>query len=185
MTKPAFIVEGQTEKLFLSSVCAGSPIRTLELNGKDVALDAIIGKIESLSVLLKGRFSPIVVVFDREDRELSADGIAQKVADALSARRPSDRYVIGVADRMIENWILADWESLRVSIPELPATQPRTEGINGKAHLRSLLGARGYSATIDGPKLLRKARASFVQRTSSSFGALKRQLSVPCRWLSQ
>jgi len=40
MSRPAFIVEGQTEKLFLSNACSDSPIRTLELNGKDVEIEA-------------------------------------------------------------------------------------------------------------------------------------------------
>jgi len=54
MAKPAFIVEGQTDKLFVASVCSDSPIRTLELNGRDVDLEAIIRRIETLSALLGG-----------------------------------------------------------------------------------------------------------------------------------
>ena len=106
------------------------------------------------------------------------------VASALGQKRPADRYVVGVADRMIENWILADWESLRMSIPNLPAEPPSVEGRNGKGILRRLLRDQGYSATIDGPKLLRKARPSFIQRQSKSFDEFRRQLAISCWWLA-
>lgn len=42
-----------------------------------------------------------------------------------------------------------------------------------------------YSTTIDGPDLLRKARPSYIQRSSRSFDRLKRQIAFSCWWLAQ
>jgi hypothetical protein len=183
MNSPAFIVEGYTEKIFLSRACPGSPVKRLEINGKAVLLTAIVDRIESISKFFYGRYRPIVVVFDREGRKESADAIAASVATELTRRRPTDQYAVGVADRMIENWILADWERLRESIGALPAPPNRVEGSNGKAMLRRLLAERGYSATIDGPALLKRARPSVIENYSASFGFLRKQLHFDCWWL--
>jgi hypothetical protein len=86
---------------------------------------------------------------------------------------------------MIENWILADWERLKESIGTLPAPPSLVEGNNGKAILRRLLAERGYSATIDGPALLKRARPSMIEKHSDSFGSLRRQLHFDCWWLVQ
>jgi hypothetical protein len=185
MSNPAYIVEGYTEKIFLSKVCPGRPIRRLEINGKDVLIEAIIDRIESLSAFFAGQYQPIVVIFDREGRQLSAGQIAHLVGAELKKRRPMDQYVIGVADRMIENWILADWERLSDSIANLPAPPSSIEGHNGKAVLRRVLAERGYSATVDGPALLKKARTSVIQKESVSFAAFRKQLQFDCWWLAQ
>jgi hypothetical protein len=69
MSSPAFIVEGYTEKIFLSRACPGSPVRRLEINGKGVLLTAIVDRIESISKFFYGQHRPIVIVFDRERKE--------------------------------------------------------------------------------------------------------------------
>lgn len=185
MTKAAFIVEGQTERNFLSAICPGHPIRRLEMNGRDVAIEAIVKKIDTLSALFSGQNSPIIVVFDREGRSASAASIADQVKGELSKRRPQDQYVIGVADRMLENWILADWEQLQTEIGSGVARPFEVEGIYGKSFLRSLLRAKGYSAAIDGPQLLKKARPSEIQKQSPSFNLLREQLDLDCWWLKR
>jgi len=185
MTNPAFIVEGHLEKAFLEKICPGRTVRKLEVNGRDVALDAIIKRVETLSILFHGKHYPIVVVFDREGRGQSAIEIAKIVRDGLAKKLPSDTFVVGVADRMTENWILADWATLAQTIQDLPAIPPsNVEGGNGKALLRSLLKDKKYSATIDGPRLLVQAKAHAIAQGSTSFEALRAQLSFGCAWLS-
>lgn len=186
MTNPAFIIEGHLEKLFLSSICPGRKVLKLEVNGRDVALEAIVKRIESFAVLFHGKYYPIIIVFDREGRSESASNIAKLVLERLKEKRPSDAFIVGVADRMIENWILADWGNLKQSISHLPSLPTHaTEGVNGKAILRRLLGSEKYSATIQGPKLLKQARATEIEKQSASFKAFKEQLLFDCAWLNR
>ena len=181
MPSPVFLVEGQTEKLFIEQVCPGTKILRLEINGRNVAIDAVVARAASLIRLQQGRTSPSIILFDREDRAEPASFIAQEVSTKLSQILPAERIVVGVADRMIENWILADWESLRSLAPNLPQAPATTDGLNGNAVLRRLLS--NYSKTLDGPKLLRSARATFIQLQSQSFAAFRTQLTVTCPWL--
>ena len=183
MSSPAYIVEGFTEKLFLAEICSGHPIKRLEINGKNVSLEAIIDRIESLAVLLKGRHSPIVVLFDREERDASSSAIAAEIERELRRRRPQEDFVIGVADRMIENWIVADWEALRNLDGSLSPTAPLCEGSNGKAVLRKALGKQGYSTTVNGPALLKAARPSVIKDRSASFASFVSRLRIDCWWL--
>lgn len=182
MPNPIFLVEGQTEKLFIEQVCNGAKILRLEINGRNVALDAIVGRAATLVRLQQGRTSPSIILFDREDRRESAHEIAQEVSTKMRQILPSEHVIVGVADRMFENWILADWDSLRSMAPNLPAAAPAaTDGLNGKAELKRLFG--NYSKTVDGPRLLRSARATFIRLNSASFASLHAQLSIPCWWL--
>jgi len=181
MPSPVFLVEGQTEKLFIEQICPGAKILRLEINGRDVAIDAIVGRAATLIRLQQGRTSPSIILFDREDRRESANAIAQEVSTKLSQLLPSEHIIVGVADKMFENWILADWESLRSVVDDLQPAPATTEGINGKALLKRLLP--NYSKTLDGPRLLRSARATFIRLQSQSFDAFRAQLALPCRWL--
>jgi hypothetical protein len=181
MPSPIFLVEGQTEKLFIEQICPGTKILRLEINGRNVAVGAVVERAASLIRLQQGRTSPSIILFDREDRLEPASAIAQEVSTELSRVLPAEHVVVGVADRMIENCILADWEALRSLLPNLPQLPPITEGLNGKAILKNLL--RTYSKTVDGPKLLRSARPGLIRLQSQSFAAFRVQLSLPCPWL--
>ena len=181
MPSPVFLVEGQTEKLFIEQLCPGAKILRLEINGRNVAIDAIVARAASLIRLQQGRTSPSIILFDREERPEPANAIAQEFSNKLGRILPAERIVVGVADRMIENWILADWDSLRSLVPNLPQAPTTTDGLKGNVVLRRLLGS--YSKTLDGPRLLRSARATFIQLQSQSFAAFRAQLTVPCPWL--
>jgi len=108
MINPAFIVDGFTEKLIIQQLCPGRPISRTDLNGKNVTLDAIAKKIASLIRLFNNRNYPIVVLIDKEERDKSVREIIDSLHSKLEENGIVDCDVrIGVADRMIENWILA------------------------------------------------------------------------------
>lgn len=164
MSKPAFIVDGFTEKLILGSICPGSPVSRTDLNGNSVTLDAIAKKVSSLIRLFNNRYYPIIVVIDRENRSESSSEICSYLLEKLHEMGLSDQDIrIGVADRMIENWIISDW-----SVLESNNSKPdKTDGSRGSSIIKTEKGT--YGKTTDGVELFLKANPQIMYTNSESF----------------
>ena len=173
MSNPAFIVDGFTEKLIIQQLCPGKPISRTDLNGKNVTLDAIAKKIASLIRLLNNRHYPIVVLIDKEERTQPISDIIDYLHFKLEENGILDCDVrIGVADRMIENWIIADWDCLKVKNEKQPVI---TEGLNGSSIIRKLKGS--YSKTTDGVELFLSANQQKIYQKSESYKCFADKLS--------
>ena len=59
--KPAFIVDGYTEKNLIDKICPNRPVRRTDLNGKSVTLDAIALRLASYIRLFNNKFYPIII----------------------------------------------------------------------------------------------------------------------------
>lgn len=181
MINPAFIVDGFTEKLIIQHLCPGKPISRTDLNGKNVTLDAIAKKIASLIRLFNNRHYPIVVLIDKEERTQSV----HEIIDSLHTKLEENGIVgcdvrIGVADRMIENWILADWDCLEPKNVNKPLI---TEGINGAAAIRKLKGS--YSKTTDGVELFLSANQQTIYHQSESYRCFADKLvDLNCEYIN-
>jgi hypothetical protein len=187
MSRPAFIVDGDQEQRIVQRICPGSPVKRLQCNGKDVVLDAAAERIASLIRLLGGKCYPVIVVFDREGRKESAAEICAGLRELLQDKGVSEQLVIGVPDRMIENWTLADWDSVcqKCRIGARASGGKCFEGTYGKSQVRKLLpSGRKYEETTDGVDWFIAAdRAAMVLR-SASYHAFDSQLTgLSCRWL--
>lgn len=84
----AFIVDGLTEKKIIQRLCKGVTVRTLSLNGKNVALTAIAKAAFSLIKLFKGRHYPIILIVDREGRSDTSEDIEEELARLLAELEP-------------------------------------------------------------------------------------------------
>ncbi len=188
MNSPAYLVEGDLEQKFIQTICPGCPVSKINCNGDEVGLVAIGKRVGTLGRLYHKRHSPLVVVFDREGRALEANAIELALMELLKQEAIDVPIIIGVADRHIENWILADYETFaeaaRISNP--PGAQS-FEGHKGKSVIKKALGKnRPYIETIDGVAWLSAARPGVVCQNSPSFKRLTDALAdLPCRWLSQ
>jgi hypothetical protein len=182
----AFIVEGELEKLFIQNVCPGSTVRLLQCNGDNVPMSIVAKKVGSLCRLLQKRHAKIVVLFDREARDEPCDALR---ADCLRRLRDhedvSADVIIGIPDRDIETWLLADLEMLRAAIDGLAPSCAPCEGEKGKPRLKhSLPAGMRYVETDHGPRWLKKARPHRISENSQSFRVLAEQLaSLHCWWL--
>jgi hypothetical protein len=164
MSKPAFIVDGFTEKLILGKICPGQPIRRTDLNGKSVTIKAIANKISSLIHLMNNKYYPIIIIIDREDRVKSCEAIIVELKSELKERGHENEDIrINVADKMIENWIIADWDLITKS-DKKPLN---TDGLNGASVIKRHKGS--YGKTTDGVDLFIKAKPSIVYKNSPSF----------------
>ena len=166
MNNPAFIVDGFTEKLILGNICPGKPIKRTDLNGKSVTIKAIANKISSLIRLLNNKYYPIIIVIDREDRNYNCSQIIEKLEFELNQKgHYNDDIRINVADKMIENWIIADWKIITES-EEKPA---ETDGLKGSSIIKKYKGS--YGKTTDGVELFLNAKPSVIYENSPSFKA--------------
>lgn len=185
MNKPAYLVEGDLEQKFIQNICQGSPVQKINCNGDETSLDAIAKRVGSLGRLLHKRHSPLIVVFDREGRSETSEEIEIALAEKLKSEKLEVPVIIGVPDRNIESWILADPysfnESANVAIPP----DSNFEGKCGKASIKKILnGKSNYVETIHGVKWLKSSRAIEIQKNSPSFRRLATTLSkLECWWL--
>jgi len=164
MSNPAFIVDGFTEKKIIETICPGKPIKRTDLNGKDVTINAIANKISSLINILNNKYYPIIIIIDRESRPESCDSIINTLKEHLKCRGLENQDIrINIADKMFENWIIADWNVL-----ESENSKPEnTDGINGAYAIKKELGS--YHKTTDCLKLLEKFDPAIAYRNSNSF----------------
>jgi hypothetical protein len=185
MPKPAFLVDGFLEKEFIERICGTrSPIRRIDCNGRDVAVTEIAKRAAAQIQLLKGRFSPIVLVIDREGRPASAADICKRLAADVKRHGVNDVVIVGVTDKMIENWIIADQSVVaKIAPPNLPFQS--YEGTNGKTVLKNWLPK--YNERIEGVDLMAATKPSEIQKNSASFKAFLGVVTgkVNCRWLRQ
>lgn len=188
MSKPAYFVEGVLEQRFIQSICSGAPVRLISCNGNSVNINAIAERVGTLARLLHKRYSPLVVIMDRESRLESAQELCEALQQSLLHERIDAPVVVGVPDRNIECWILADFERFAESANiETALERENYEGCNGKAAIKRLLPrGKKYVETIDGVAWLKAARPAEMALQSPSFlGFLKKIQHFRCWWVAQ
>lgn len=182
MPSPAFLIEGQMEKLILQSICPGVPIRRIGCNGEDVAMDVMAKFIDTHIQLLNNRHYPIVIVFDREGRVSNCDDLRNQLSAELNNRGFDGQYIIGVPDRMIENWILADKKMLESHYGVSLARQ-NYEGMSGGGKLKEILkDEHNYHKTTMGVELFLKCDPQIIYQKSKSFRDLVDAINFQCPW---
>lgn len=183
MTDPAYLVEGQMEQKFVHSICNGSTtVRRIGVNGKDVSLEAIAKRVESHCRLLNNRYYPIVIVFDRETRTETSEGLRLGLLVELQKLGvPTDQICIGVPDKTTETWILADRNSLRENF-DISINKENREGF-ANVGLLEVATKTSYHKTTTGVEMLKKASAAEIAMNSESFRILIDQLNqIDCHW---
>lgn len=179
MSNPAFIVDGFMEQKIIQCICPGHPIRRTDLNGKDVTIPAIAKKLASLIRLLGNRHYPIVILLDKEQRDINFQDMAEAIRHGLVKEGIVDQDIrIGIADRMIENWILADWDTLTRN-HDKPTS---TDGLNGCAMIRKI--RQSYNKTTDGVQFFLAASPYVMYQHSPSFKHFVNKLDgIRCNYL--
>lgn len=176
----AFLVDGHTEQRFIQRICPKKTVQRINLNGSSVGASAIAKRIATQVRLWGGKYFPIIIIIDLEDRDVSHTEFADDLVAELRNQGIEDSLIVGVADRMIENWIVADAQLL--GWDDVPVV---TDGIHGAGKLKELKGV--YDKAGDGPDLLSRARPSRIRARSPSFDALFNKLPIlpGCHWLQR
>jgi Domain of unknown function (DUF4276) len=181
MNNPAFIVDGFTEKSIVQKLCSNQPIRRTDLNGKGTTISAIAKKIASLIRLLGNKYYPIIILVDKENRNIDFEQMAIQLKESLIAEGITDQDLrIGIADRMIENWMIADWKSL--AGPKLKEPS-QTDGINGAGLIKKV--KKTYAKVVDGTEFFINADPKMLYEKSASYRHFIDQLKdINCNYLS-
>lgn len=160
---PAFIVDGFTEKNIIDKICPNRPIRRTDLNGKDVTLDKIAERLETYLRLFNNKYYPIIIIIDKEDRDQSCAEIIKYLKNKLDdAGFKNDDIRISIADRMIENWLIADTKIFNENDKPI-----KIDGINGSAVLKKKYGT--YSKATDCLKIINDFCPETAYKNSESF----------------
>lgn len=185
MSNPAFLIDGFTEKLILENICPNTKINRINCNGNSVSMCAMAKRICTLIRLLNNKYYPIFVIIDREDREASASQIVEDLGNEIKKVGIKDDVRIGVCDRMIENWTLADWDSFKHStgIDETMTKPFHFEGTQGKTQIKKYYP--NYQETTDGVEFFLKANPVIIFENSNSFKMLISKVrDINCIWVN-
>jgi len=185
MSNPAFLIDGFTEKLVLEKICPNTKINRINCNGHSVSICALAKRICSLIRLLNNRYYPIFVIIDREDREESSANIIEDLENEIQKAGIKDDVRIGVCDRMIENWTLADWDSFKhnTGIDESTIKPIHFEGTQGKNQIKKYYP--NYQETTDGVEFFLKANPAIMIENSDSFKIfISKTKDINCFWLN-
>jgi hypothetical protein len=152
--------------------------------------------VRSRVAILSGRGAErIVVVLDRETRDECPGEIARALASALQTVCDESATIelrVVVKDRMYENWLIADTDSLtrqraRFSLADGVVRQIRRDKADGLDALEVLKGAvrRGqYEKVVDSIRIMSKADPLAIATNSRSFRRFLRLIDHPS-YLSQ
>ena len=130
------------------------------------------------------------MILDREHRALTALQLEQDLERRIAALSLSSKLSVHFADKMVENWIIADDEAMIKSGLQIEVGKLGTEGCGGKSKLKEAFKKKrlSYSERIDGPKLLNACSAKKLAANSPSFKRLADALkanSIECHWAAQ
>ena len=128
------------------------------------------------------------MIFDREGRDATVTDIKTALLGLLKAEGIETDTILGVPDRMLENWILADFETFcRLANVERTLFNPATEGTAGAAALKKLLPTGvPYVKTIHGVEWFIASNPEVMKQNSASFRQFGDEMKpLSCRWLSQ
>jgi hypothetical protein len=186
MTRPAFLVEGKMEQKIIQTICPGKPVRLINCNGDDVAIARVADFIETHVRLLNNCFFPIIIWMDREGREQTSEEIKSELLSALNKKGfAPDQFIIGIADRTSENWILAGDPDLS-EYSKAPRQLRPNEATKGKNELKKQLHIQSYSETHDGYNLFMACNVDKMKEFSASFQNFVSQMTdLECSWLGQ
>lgn len=181
MERIAAIVDGHAERHFFS-IAANAHVQDAIGNGISVPIDHIVEDAILAMRALSFDIKTVVVIFDREGRSETVQELASAVADRLAPHSSGRNLAVGVKDRHLENWILADPETVCSKLGLQDYTYSH-EGLRGKPVLSQMVGYR--LSYVDTATLLKSCFASRIASNSPSFAHFLGQLSCAWFWIER
>lgn len=175
------LVEGRMEQRIVQRLCPDVPVRLIGTNGRDVTPNALAKRAATLIRLMKHQ-RPILVIFDREDRRESCDDLREAFLSSLCECDIDNEVIVGIPDKMIENWILACPKFRRKY-----KFHETADGSNGKAKLKEKLKDSGvdYHETTIGVELFCGISSKKAAQNSKSLRKFADSISEHCAWANR
>jgi hypothetical protein len=170
--KIGLILDGRSEIKALGNQVRNVEIRKRPSNGITVSIDQIANEsVKLLKALGSAGCVKKILVIDRENRTHSATKIGEQLKK-LIAKNTAEDFVVVVADRMFENWILADIESVSGKHSDrLKKTSNSMdfEGCHGKSELKNKLKDGHRYKTEDAEPFFKAVKADVAVMNSASY----------------
>ena len=126
------------EQLIVQKLCPGRPVRLIGCNGDDVTMAAVAKALNARLRMLRV-YHPVIIILDRERRTSSCGELIWELSTLLDDYGHQGQYVIGMADRTIENWILSDWSYIVQENPAYQALPVDMRSEHGKVVISKLM----------------------------------------------
>ena len=181
MERIAAIVEEHLEAHFIKETYSRALVQRCLPNGTRVNLDLIVDAIADQLEIIDGTVRRVVVLLDREGRPETCGEMSQYLRNKLSVIDPSRSFYVGVSDRQIENWILADQVFIANHF-NLPSYVYCGDGVAGRGRLASLTG--GDLSPLDKARILKATSPSRSCDYSMSLSSFITQINFPWYWAS-
>ena len=179
MERIAAIVEGHTEEHFVRSTYGAARITRAIPNGRTVDPGVIVDAVLDALELVSGSVTKVLILFDREGRAETAEALAAEVRDGVAARCGDRVLYVGVSDRQIENWVVADEAEMQLRFNA--GYEYGGDGCSGKVVLRDLNGGVSLGPK-DTAELLKACSASCAAVKSVSLASFLRQIDFDWNW---
>lgn len=163
---------------------ANPQFRKAPCNGHTVSPEGYVNGIRGIvNLALNGNYENILCILDREKRIISAAELAEKISQELirlleaSSKFKIDelqaKIKVVVADRMLENWIVADVEGLKskVDLIRQDAMQKQYDGQSGTNVLKGIM-IKSYDKVRHAPVLFKAVSLERAAENSPSFNIL-------------
>lgn len=173
----AAIVEGHTEKQFFEySLPNVMAMRTIK-NGQslETLLDSIVTSVQTVPYSRQ----VIFIWFDRENLPDCCSDLEDQVRSAIAPYVQGKTVYVGIPDREVENWLLADIHGATDSEIEYDYTH---EGIKGKPVFENVCGLKSPG---DKARALKRARPSIIAQRSPSFQLFYNRWDRDWHWMAK
>jgi len=157
--------------------------RKASCNGKDVSPEGYVNAVTgTLMLALSGSYRHIICIFDREKRQMSSQNLRAKVKGVIvtklletnqySKTELSEKVYVFVPDIMLENWIVADVQGIKLKkeLIRQNAKQEKYDGKSGSTTLKRMMKTN-YHKTQHAPLLFKAVNFKRASINSPSFEA--------------
>lgn len=175
ISKIGIIVDGQGEYHSFNERFKNENIKVMKTDGPrghNAKISDIVNRSKKQVEMLRCYgCSKVIILLDLESRDISIDDFRQNAMDCINSTQFSVKTEIAIADKMIENWYLADiaYISTKKKYIKKQQKQKMYEGQHGKKELKKLF-IRGYdyNEVIHGKELFNTLRFKNASVYSSS-----------------
>jgi len=178
-----YLVEGDMERLAFREKFK---IRASKLGayGHSVSMEKIAQKI-CVQLLYSANVKFVFIMFDREQRNQSADELSSSLRKVLEVKFPNIEFCIAIPDRDIESWIFSDKAACESYFGKKIGKSTKSEGTKGTDYASRVIGPGRYDKMTDGPRLIQKISWPIIERSSQSAKAanLSRHFDQ-CPWVA-
>lgn len=188
LSRTVFVMDGPSDiKSFTGKIQKEygeqSQFRKAPCNGHTVSAEGYANGVHgTVNFALNSNFLHILCVLDREKRKVSAEKLAETIRNELvlliekssniSTEELNEKLKVIVADRMLENWIIADVEGIKEKkdLINEEAIQDNYDGQSGVNILKKFMLTK-YDKVQHAPILFKKVSIERAVQNSPSFNS--------------